>query len=370
MNKWTLETTKEFPWPKFPTIIEERKEANSVGEFIEHSYFDMRTDVLTRKITLEKLLTGDAYSSHDDALVTSINLLSNFVEHDMVLRIFKEMQIEFSTLAAILELPSARKTQPNWYKSFASNGSRILQVPETIVDDIRMSINDDIYNLQTNDSEWGGVGYDNEVRYTREDSPILYEELEKLFDNMNVIHAVENYMDNEMILEGVTLHVCKEDDKHWNMTQADKPPTPFENLHFDPKNGMMKCIFYLDKVGIDDGPFSYVMGSNRWDMNPFHKVVAKAISVSNYMENGWRRSQFASLPKSMQYCANIGAFMTGDEDILENKYYTGPELGRGNLIVFDPGGLHRGGIVTDEGMRTNLQIMFRLAHKGKALGFI
>ena len=172
-------------------------------------------------------------------------------------------------------------------------------------------------------------------------------------------------MNNEMILEGVTLHVCKEDDKHWNMTKADKPPTPFENLHFDPKNGMMKCIFYLDDVGLNDGPFSYVLGSNSWVMEPFQNVVAKGVSVSNYMENGWNRATFADLPRSMQYCANIGAFMTGDEDIYEQKYFNGS-----NLMVFDPGGLHRGGIVKNGGMRTNLQIMFRLGHRKQTLGFI
>ena len=39
-------------------------------------------------------------------------------------------------------------------------------------------------------------------------------------------------------------------------------------------------------------------------------------------------------------------------------------------MVFDPGGLHRGGIAKNGGMRTNLQIMFRLGHRNQTLGFI
>ena len=365
MNKWTLESSQLFPWPEFPSKHSEDKDTHHMGELVKASYNQLRNDVLNGKSSLEEILSGEIYKKYEGALSSSLHMLGNHVERNMVLRIFKEMQIEFATRAAVFELPACLKLQPDWYEKLFKYGCHGLDVNDTEVSNIRSYIESDIVHLQTKKSDWSGVGYDNEVRYTRENNSNLYEALDKLFFDMEVIHAVENYMNNEMILEGVTLHVCKEDDKHWNMTKADKPPTPFENLHFDPKNGMMKCIFYLDDVGLNDGPFSYVIGSNGWSMEPFQNIVAKGVSVSNYMEDGHRRAAFAELPRSMQYCANIGAFMTGDEDIYEQKYFNGS-----NLMVFDPGGLHRGGIVKNGGMRTNLQIMFRLGHRKQTLGFI
>ena len=372
MNKWNLESTQSFTWPEFPSKPNEDKDTHYIGEMVRTSYNQLRNDVLKGIISLEEIITGEVYKKHEGSLLTSIDMLNknansldSQVFTNMVQRILKEIHIEFATRASVLELPACLKVKPYWYDNLFADGCHGLNVPSSLVDDIRSHIESDIHHLQSKKSDWSGVGYDNEVRYTRESHSHLYDALDKLFFDMEVIHAVENYMNNEMILEGVTLHVCKEDDKHWNMTKADKPPTPFENLHFDPKNGMMKCIFYLDDVGLNDGPFSYVMGSNGWSMEPFQNIVAKGVSVSNYMEDGHRRAAFAELPRSMQYCANIGAFMTGDEDIYEQKYFNGS-----NLMVFDPGGLHRGGIVKNGGMRTNLQIMFRLGHRKQTLGFI
>ena len=386
MNKWNLESTQSFTWPEFPSKPNEDKDTHYIGEMVRTSYNQLRNDVLKGIISLEEIITGEVYKKHEGSLLTSIDMLNknansldSQVFTNMVQRILKEIHIEFATRASVLELPACLKVKPYWYDNLFADGCHGLNVPSSLVDDIRSHIESDIHHLQSKKSDWSGVGYDNEVRYTRESHSHLYDALDKLFFDMEVIHAVENYMNNEMILEGVTLHVCKEDDKHWNMTKADKPPTPFENLHFDPKNGMMKCIFYLDDVGLNDGPFSYVLGSNSWVMEPFQNVVAKGVSVSNYMENGWNRATFADLPRSMQYCANIGAFMTGDEDIYEHKYFysrtharTHPHsrINGSNLMVFDPGGLHRGGIVKNGGMRTNLQIMFRLGHRKQTLGFI
>ena len=395
MNKWTLESTQSFPWPEFPSKPNEDKDTHYIGEMVRTSYNQLRNDVLKGSISLEEIITGEVYKKHEGSLLTSMDMLNRNVNSsldgqvftewypdtlpNMVQRISREMHTEFATRASVLELPACLKVKPHWYGNLFINGCHGLNVPSSLVDDIRSHIESDIKDLVENKREWPGIGYDNEFRYTRESHSHLYDALDKLFFDMEVIHAVETYMDNEMILDGVTLHVCKEDDKHWNMTMADKPPTPFENLHFDPKNGMMKCIFYLDDVKLDDGPFSYVLGSNSWAMEPFQNVVAKGVSVSNYMENGWNRAVFAELPKSMQYCANIGAFMTGDEDIYEQKYFysrtharthSHSRINGSNLMIFDPGGLHRGGIVKNGGMRTNLQIMFRLGHRNQTLGFI
>ena len=132
---------------------------------------------------------------------------------------------------------------------------------------------------------------------------------------------------------------------------------------------MLKCIFYLNDVTPTDGPFSYIEGSHNWKDDLFNRVVAKSVSVSNYLENDRKREQFLKLPRSMQKCANIGSFLEDDVHAMfaNLSVYTSDDA---NLLFFDPGGVHRGGIVEGDFVRINLQIMFRLSHNGQPLPFI
>tara|TARA_R110000823_G_scaffold260299_1_gene381187 strand:+ start:33 stop:1151 length:1119 start_codon:yes stop_codon:yes gene_type:complete len=296
-------------------------------------------------------------------------LYNQGVPENMVNRLYKEIHTELCTTATISQYSILSSNSPKWYDDFYENGCIQLKIKEEDVSLVLRHIVLDIEELIKQGNVWHGVGYDNEHRYVRNVDRELYKELDSIFLKYGILDAAKEYFNYSMVVEGVTLHVCKQKDQHWQMTMADQTPTPYENLHFDPKNGMLKCIFYLNEVTNDNGPFSYIEGSHKWNDDPFNRVIAKSVSVSNYLENDEKRNQFLKLPRTMQKCANIGAFLQDNVNDMftKEKKYTSDQ---GNIMFFDPGGLHRGGIVHDKGMRANLQIMFRLAHNGQTVPFI
>jgi hypothetical protein len=307
-------------------------------------------------------------SPYRDLMQLLQKLYNQGVPDNMVRRLYKEIHTELCTTTTIS--PSASYGNvPDWYDDFCENGCVPLRIKEDDVSQVIRHITSDIEELVEQGTVWQGTGYDNERRYVRQVDRELYNDLDDIFQKYGILNVARKYFNYSMILEGITLHVCKQNDQHWQMTMADQTPTPYENLHFDPKNGMLKCIFYLNTVTHNDGPFSYIEGSHKWGDELFNRVVAKSVSVSNYLENDEKRNQFLKLPRTMQKCANIGAFLQNNvhDMFTKEKKYVSDDA---NMLFFDPGGLHRGGIVHDEGMRINLQIMFRLSHNGQTVPFI
>ena len=140
MNKWNLESTQSFTWPEFPSKPNEDKDTHYIGEMVRTSYNQLRNDVLNGRTSLEEILTGEVYKKHEGSLSTSLHMLGNHVERNMVMRIFKEMQIEFATRAAVFELPACLKVKPHWYGNLFINGCHGLNVVDTEVSNIRSYI--------------------------------------------------------------------------------------------------------------------------------------------------------------------------------------------------------------------------------------
>jgi len=378
MNKWNLvKSFGSFPWFA-PTIHswfkdkwdeEEDSQTENLGKDLENAYNELYRKASKGLYTTYDFLQGAPYRESGGIL----EIFESLIRHRKVSvatieRIFKEMNTELCTRSVVDTGFVKNLKFPPWYYNFLYDGCAPLKINEDEVATVLQHIHHDIDDLEKQGEVWKGVGYDNEKRYIRHVDKELYGSLDKIFLEHGVIESANTYFNYPMILDGVTLHVCKENDKHWQMTMADHPPTKYENLHFDPKNGMLKCIFYLDEVTEDSGPFSYVRSSHAWEDSSFNRVCAKGVAVSNYMQNDEERYQFLELPRNMQKCANIGAFLQDDvpEEFTKEKRYTSSD---GNLFFFDPGGLHRGGIV-NSGRRINLQIMFRLSHNGQTVPFI
>lgn len=374
ISKMKLSPTETFPWfePTVHSWFESRwneSEADDIKALGEQfkSTFNTLLEQNHELYTLcDGLTSGGVYK---DTIKILKELFAKDISSETVNRIYKEIHTELCTRSIISDNKLSFKCCPQWYDTFLENGCVPLRIDEEDIENVVRHITADIENLVKQGEVWKGVGYDNERRYERSVDRELYSDLDKIFFEYDIINAAELYFNHTMVLDGVTLHVCKSNDRHWQMTMADHTPTEYENLHFDPKTGMMKCIFYLSDVTQDDGPFSYIEGSHRWKDDPFNRIVAKAIAVTNYLENDEKREEFLRLPRSMQKCANIGAFLQKDVHDLftQERKYTSDD---GNIFFFDPGGLHRGGITASEGMRVNLQIMFRLAHNGKTVPFI
>lgn len=125
------------------------------------------------------------------------------------------------------------------------------------------------------------------------------------------------------------------------------PPTA--GFHID-SNGkcFVKAVLYLNDVGPDQGPFGMIPGSHRWNEGSQERIVRRAFDRSDLVvRSAKKRRMFLSLPEPMRVKAEFGGDMLpGSAEakaLLDQELVaTGP---RGQLNLFDPESVHRGGNV-------------------------
>jgi len=129
--------------------------------------------------------------------------------------------------------------------------------------------------------------------------------------------------------------------------EIETPPTA--GFHID-SNGkcFVKAVLYLNDVGPDQGPFGMVPGSHRWSEGSQERIYRRAFDKTGLvMRSQKKRRLFISLPKEMQVKAEFGGDMLAGspeaDALLQQEFVaTGP---RGQLNLFDPEAIHRGGNV-------------------------
>ncbi len=284
--------------------------------------------------------------------------------HFMINRIMREMLIEASTRFI---LKGKRGVNCDDQK-FLECGSLSLNISRDYIQKITQGLYPYIQKLKNDQKDWVGKGYDREHVLSSQADKDVFSIIDKLFCDIGVKKIFSQYMSSEMSLSRIVLHIGRSSDQHWNMTFADFEPTPFENLHHDPKNAMLKGIMYLNDVTVENGAFSYINGSHFWKQDLFERICGKGISVSNYLRNDKERFSLLKLPRSMHHSANIGSSIQSSKNPLPGVEL--PYISEaGNLIVFDPGGFHRGGIVS-RGERISLQIIYKASSNGKIFPFL
>jgi hypothetical protein len=125
-------------------------------------------------------------------------------------------------------------------------------------------------------------------------------------------------------------------------------------MHIDTDRGRIKAGFYLSEVSIENGPFSYIMGSNRARMSLCERamrIASDTCGLDGPSKHSTRR-RFMTLPKHSRTKANFGNDLddaSGQSARLveKEKRFTSAD---GDLVLFDNRGFHRGGIV-DKGER-------------------
>lgn len=242
-------------------------------------------------------------------------------------------------------------------RMIAEHGSAELQVPTR---DLKECLQGDIDSLLNVEPVRNYRAYDRSKEYGA--GTPCFNTVRKILGEHGVFTSAADYFGfQSMNLALVTLHVAKPGDVHLYQVFSDSGyKTDLYNMHFDPKAGTMKCILYLNQVGVDDGPFSYVPQSHRWAIPEETRLAAKANCTGNYLDTPEKRSFFMSLPEHKRVTSIFGPLCTNGSEV--NKTYhdllepfTSED---GNLIVFDPAMIHVGGACTT-GTRINLQIALR-----------
>jgi ectoine hydroxylase-related dioxygenase (phytanoyl-CoA dioxygenase family) len=128
---------------------------------------------------------------------------------------------------------------------------------------------------------------------------------------------------------------------------VEAPPTAGFHIDSDGKC-FTKIVLYLTDVGADQGPFGVVPGSHRWGEGSRDRIFRSAFDRSPLVVRSAKlRRRFLSLPAEMQTKAEFGGDMIpgspeAEALLQDEKVMTGP---RGQLNLFNPDAIHRGGNV-------------------------
>jgi hypothetical protein len=204
------------------------------------------------------------------------------------------------------------------------------------------------------------------ARISIKNAPEFIECLRAALEEQGVLAAASDYIGVRVALrEVVKLQVTDADDAPWRPHFADvglpDPATTY--MHVDSEPRFVKCMLYLNELTLDNGPFSYVLGTNHVRMSRFEYMVRKANDRSGLDRcDAATRELFAALPRSLQLKSEFGNdLFDASPDaaaLLAHEYAFTSQDGR--LIFFDNTGVHRGRhVVTGE--RHAVQIQLRVA---------
>ena len=183
-----------------------------------------------------------------------------------------------------------------------------------------------------------------------------------MFTKLGVIQGATKYNKGKQLqVKNVVLHIATPTDQNWKQFLYDcSLTTRTTNLHIDPKEDVIKAMMYLNDITLDDGPFSYVEKSNRWIYDDLQNIFGRAISTGSYCDTPQSRATVFQLPKICRVSHNFGRILLDDDPqqkmiVEKEKMFTSD---KGNLCIFDPAGMHRGGICKS-GTRIALQILMK-----------
>ncbi len=185
------------------------------------------------------------------------------------------------------------------------------------------------------------------LRTTNE--PLFLSVMALLSEN-GIIDAVSNYIGRpaEIIDINPQLNDCS--DNFWQHVFPDltfeKPATHY--CHRDASGGDIKAIIYLTDVKIDNGPFSFILGSHRTRPNLIMNFIQEVNDSCGFSSTDLiSRTHFSALPACLRVKCAFG------NDLLSNSVDARAILAaewqitesQGHVVIFDPKGIHRGGMV-------------------------
>lgn len=187
--------------------------------------------------------------------------------------------------------------------------------------------------------------------------------VQKLFKKSGIIDAASKYNKGGRILKvaNVVLHVAKPTDQNWKQFLYDCDTiTKTTNTHIDPKEDVIKAMVYLNDVDEETGPFCYVEKSNRWIYDSAQDIFGRSITTGSYCCNQKSRKSVFQFPKYLRVSYNFGRLLldgTPEQDRILNQQ-TIFTRSMGNICVFDPAGIHKGGICNSKN-RIALQVLMK-----------
>lgn len=338
------------------------------------SWFREQKDPLTpeERELVENIYTKIMVESDIDKIYNLLNELSSVLKKTTKTSTVTKNVINgaVSLLQKELKLISFKDTPSQIIKNnkifnkFLERGVVQMNINKKLYSELQTKLNDKVnhlINLPKPNMKVYTRGYlmERTLLLNKEELQIL----NKILIDLNIYNYCKQYYKTSFSLYSARLHRSTNEDEHnlqtLNDLIKDNPPS-HKNLHIDPKLDM-KCIIYLNNVKAENGPFSYIHGSHLYAKdNIVVKNMAKAINVYNINNTPEKRFEFLCLPKGFQNSANFGNYILEDS---KNGVFIKNNLKpclyeNGNLIFFDPEGIHLGGNVVT-GQRIAIQVVLK-----------
>ncbi len=186
----------------------------------------------------------------------------------------------------------------------------------------------------------------------RDSHPELWGALERAMRDCGALDITAAYFGapaGRMRSAGVLLNQADQDWATRLYRDIDLEAPPTAGFHID-SNGkcFVKVVLYLSDVGPDQGPFGLIPGSHRWAEGSEERIFRRAFDKSDLViRSAKKRRMFLSLPPQMQVKAEFGGDMLADSPearSLMQQEFVGVGS-RGQVNLFDPEAIHRGGNV-------------------------
>lgn len=188
---------------------------------------------------------------------------------------------------------------------------------------------------------------------SRLEQSTLFNEIESILRESGVMAAANAYLGRPARLIDVNPQINDVSDTFWRDifpdAQLDQlPATAY--CHRDASGGDLKAIFYLSDVGDRNGPFSYVLGSNRIRISRLDDLICEANDGNGLgATDAAARRRFAALPRKLRQKGAFGNDLT-DASPLSGGINAGLwaiQAPKGSIVLFDTKGIHRGGMVVE-----------------------
>lgn len=244
------------------------------------------------------------------------------------------------------------RRNPVWFERLIEDGAAAWRMEQGDIAELLKKIGQYVARLEARKSKIPAEKrkFSDHSLHIPESDAGFYSWLGELFGKYDIQKIIESYSGRRMNLKTAAVFLNDPQDEYWKDHFADvglpDPPTAY--MHTDSSMRWLKCMVYLSEVREENGPFSYVLGSNNFYMSFWEYVARKSSDMSGLdkCERNWRE-MFWTLPHFLQRKCELGNdFLEGDPAVkmlLEReKKFTSAE---GNMIIFDTDGVHRGGMV-------------------------
>lgn len=181
-------------------------------------------------------------------------------------------------------------------------------------------------------------------------NPEVYGFFGDLASSLGVTEAASAYLHRPVRVSHVVPQINDPSDQFWSNHFSDVgvEDSPCDYCHVDATYNLLKFIVYVSEVGPDNGPFTYLRGSHKASHRFWDGLVRRANDYAGLSSTKRElRRAFNALPKILQRKAAFGVDLPADDAytryILEHEWRVTSD--QGDAVLFDPFGIHRGGMV-------------------------